>query len=201
MSTYADPALSIPYGLDVDKPANPVEGSFYIATDTGIVYVCYTSGLWEEVTVAYDKLSLSGLEKSIFDLSSGTDIYHITATETNQANGAYSTIWKRFQGLKINYLPSGVNTIRVQFDYKLTQVDMGRYYFKVQNNGIDIPGAVVPEAYNTSYTASPVFDVPVQIGDLVQIYGYAKNKCTVYCKDLRILGTKLNMLSFDVSDP
>lgn len=48
MATYSDPSLIIPYGLDADKPANPVEGSFYVATDTGIVYVCYVDGEWKD---------------------------------------------------------------------------------------------------------------------------------------------------------
>lgn len=35
------------HGLDANKPANPVAGEAYLATDTKVLYVCYADGVWE----------------------------------------------------------------------------------------------------------------------------------------------------------
>lgn len=42
---------SINYGDDVDKPALPLTGQVYLATDTKILYVCNTDGTWESSAI------------------------------------------------------------------------------------------------------------------------------------------------------
>lgn len=39
----------VQHGLDADKSALPSEGDIYFATDTRILYLCSTSGVWEGV--------------------------------------------------------------------------------------------------------------------------------------------------------
>ena len=37
---------ALQYGLDDDKPETPSVGDVYLATDTEIVYYCFTAGIW-----------------------------------------------------------------------------------------------------------------------------------------------------------
>jgi hypothetical protein len=42
--------IIIPHGLDASKETNPKAGSLYEATDTGLLYTCYTDGTWTPAT-------------------------------------------------------------------------------------------------------------------------------------------------------
>lgn len=46
-------ATSIQGGLDADKSASPVAEDVYLARDTGILYVCFTSGTWTNIGILY----------------------------------------------------------------------------------------------------------------------------------------------------
>ncbi len=46
-------ATSIQGGLDADKSASPVAEDVYLARDTGILYVCFTSGTWTNIGTLY----------------------------------------------------------------------------------------------------------------------------------------------------
>jgi hypothetical protein len=91
MSTYFDPALVIPYGLDVDKPDNPAEGSMYIATDKGVTFVCYSEGEWSN--------NPSGLDPDRIDNPLVGDTY--IATDTKKSYVCYEAgKWDYFSILR-----------------------------------------------------------------------------------------------------
>lgn len=58
-------AFNIANGADAEKPASPKAGDQYIATDTKILYVCYTDSIW------------SGLEINTILANSGLKIYDV----------------------------------------------------------------------------------------------------------------------------
>jgi hypothetical protein len=202
MATYSDPSLIIPYGLDVDKPANPVEGSFYIATDTGIVYVCYVSGQWTNVSpdlLPYEKVLntiavTSTAKEYVEDFSSGSDIFFNVPTERNSNSNTYV----KLAGMRVDIPPA--DYVLLQFSYRCS-LGSNNGDFQLRKNGVTIREHL--NFYGTGYVNSNPVLASVQAGDRFQLFGKRGNDSTssnyVYAKDLRIIGTKRTMFIEDMS--
>jgi len=52
----AGPVINLQSGLEEDKPENPEIGDVYVETDTSKVHICFSEGVWTEITNAADML-------------------------------------------------------------------------------------------------------------------------------------------------
>jgi hypothetical protein len=78
---------SVQHGLESDLPPNPKEGDQYFATDTGIIYVCYTADVWDVATPlkkeSDNTLTFNGKQLYIIDYDFGEQLASSTTTPLN----------------------------------------------------------------------------------------------------------------------
>jgi hypothetical protein len=90
--------VSLSYGMDADKPENPKEGAMYLATDLGIFYVCYSTGIWSNAAPELTKTAIDDaigftskdLTKTNIDNAIGFTSKDLTKTNIDNAIGFMS---------------------------------------------------------------------------------------------------------------
>lgn len=76
----------MPIGNDVDKSATPVSGDWYLATDTGKLYVCFSDGTWEEFGVDSSALQDADADTKVeVEQSADEDKVRVTTAGTQRA--------------------------------------------------------------------------------------------------------------------
>lgn len=85
---------TISRGTDASKPASPAVGDIYLATDTKVVYACWSTGTWSPVTIRSGSTASKPASPAVGDFYYDTDkgvLYRCDTAGTWNAKGEFQT--------------------------------------------------------------------------------------------------------------
>lgn len=147
-------ATSVTSGLDADKPASPKPGNQYLATDTEIVYICFTAGTW----VNLDDLEIVGVANTT------------KLAASNDTNQAVNFEWAE---IKVIYVPMAVKKAKIRISWE-AGYDGGQG--RVIRSAVKINDVTVtPEIETNNNWTTYYEDFTVYGGDKISLWGRYTN--------------------------
>jgi len=144
VETTLSKVTSIQNGLDADKAASPSVGDAYLATDTGLLYVCFVAGTWVSFAIPADDVTQSTPTRVVDTVYQNTTGKIKVVTLTINQSNTTGAIWLYCDAVNGATTLIIVGNFSTASTYSITFVVPPNYYWqaKQQAAGATINRAV-----------------------------------------------------------
>jgi hypothetical protein len=178
LSNLSFSATNVNAGNDADKPVLCKVGDQYIATDTNILYVCFSNNVWSNATPPVTELmtinAIPGLDTELIN----------DLTEYSKSGGS-SSVYQTIKSYTIENI-SGLSNIEgfyCQYQYRSTDVETRS---RILVNGVSIweSGSTTSQSYQT---VEQYIMQTLEIGDIIEFQVWGANSVHIrYVQNIKI---------------